>query len=191
MGHQIYYDSFSVKTSKEKIFAEVNERAIHEGDYHCGVDPIEWRNECFNSKEEAEVFIDKHDHPYASIAVRYKYQENFKPSKTLQSMNDKAVQAAKTYFELRDRKHFKDHKSAFIGCKHCGSKLATEYIRSRNSCPVCNQDLRPKTVLDRLASLKTKMEELKKAADTKEREERLKNISKAQEFWLVKTEFHV
>lgn len=190
MGHAVNYDSFSTKQSKDNIYAEVNRRAIYDGDYHSNLSAIKWYdNVCLDSYEDAEKFIKKHDSFYGQLAVKYKYQKDFKPSKTLADMQERLRQARKAYYELDSTFHFKNHKSATVGCKKCGSKIALGYLHT-SFCPVCHEDLRPESTLERIKALKKKINDLDAKCREKESAERLKAIKKADEYWLVKTEYH-
>ena len=100
------------------------------------------------------------------------------------------MQAITAYQELNRAFHFKNHKSATVGCKNCGSKIALKYLRS-NICPVCKEDLRPETTQKRIKALKEKADALIDKRDSMECAERKKNLKKAETYWLVKTEFHV
>lgn len=40
MGHQVCYDTFSTAVSKKRIYAEVNARAVEDGDYHSPLERI-------------------------------------------------------------------------------------------------------------------------------------------------------
>lgn len=196
MGHAVEYDTFEVTVSKDEIFSIVNERAICEGNYHTPLNnPIRWHdNLVLNSYDEAVDYIDNHDFSYGQIAVKYKHQNDFKPSKTLVALKERAAKARREHYELNNAYHFKNHKSATIGCKKCGSKISLEYHKKyhkNNVCPVCREDLRPASTLERIAALKKKEEDLSKQCYEREKAERMKSISKATTYWLVKTEFHV
>lgn len=193
MGHAIHYDTFRTKTSKKDIYSLVNKRAVEEGDSHSGLyKDIRWYNQCLNSEEEAIEFIERHDKGwYDQLAVKFKHQKNFKPSKALNQLKARLEKATRTYKETSSNPHFTNHKSNLIGCKSCGSKLATKHIRYKNFCPVCSADLRPPSVLKAIQDLKEKKEALEAEVAKKEYDERMKSIDKAEEFWLVKTEFHV
>ena len=54
----------------------------------------------------------------------------------------------------------KDFKSEFVGCKHCGSKINREYIKS-NACPVCRGDMRSDTTQKRLENMRAKVNRLR------------------------------
>ena len=79
----------------------------------------------------------------------------------------------------------KGAKSKFVSCKKCGSKIATGYLHS-NYCPVCREDLRPKSLLDSIKSMHDRRDEL----DKKIREATIKASKKAPLYWLVKIEYH-
>lgn len=193
MGHAIYHDSFSVKKSRNEIYSILDQRAIEEGDYHSGLNAnIRWYNRCFPTIEEAEKFLESNDKGwYDQLAVKYKYQEDFKPSKALEQLYTRQIKIRGTYNSVFSVSHFRNHKSKLITCKSCTSKIATPFLESTNYCPVCRKDMRPDSVKQRLERLKAKINELDKEIADKEHEERLKQIDKAEEYWLVKTEFHV
>ena len=53
------------------------------------------------------------------------------------------------------------HTSEFRGCKKCGSKLATKYVKGEN-CPLCGNDLRSETVVKTLNGYAEKIRALTK-----------------------------
>ena len=190
MGHEIHHDDFKVTTSKERILAMVSARAERDGDYHTPITSIEWQNRCFDRREDAEEYLNNLGGFYRQVAVQFKYQNDFVPSKALENTTEKARQAIVAYRTLDGAFHFENHKSATVGCKNCGSKIALKYLRS-NICPVCKEDLRPETTQKRIKALKEKASVLIDKRDSMERAERKKNLKKAETYWLVKTEFHV
>ena len=155
MGHEIHHDDFKVTTSKERILAMVSARAERDGDYHTPITSIEWQNRCFDSREDAEKYLNNLGGFYRQVAVQFKYQNDFVPSKALENTTEKARQAIVAYRTLNEAFHFGNHKSATVGCKNCGSKIALKYLRS-NICPVCRKDLRPETTQKRIKALKEK-----------------------------------
>lgn len=188
--HQICYNNFPVSTPKEKIEKFLNDRADRDGDGGGLYNRIRFIDLTFDYRENAEEYIKANDTGwYDQLAVKYRFQKDFKPSKTLLNLQSRVAKAYKELYDLSYKFHFADHKSEFIGCKGCGSKISLKYLR-RNTCPVCGFDMRPKTTLDKIEALKLKHDELQKAAHDKEHEERMKSIKKAETFWLVKTEYH-
>ena len=193
MGHQVCYDTFSTAVSKKRIYAEVNARAVEDGDYHSPLERIHFfEDRCFDRYEEAEQFIEERSRNafYGQFAVMYRRDENFVPSKTLENLQKRQSDARKAYWDLQKAFHFANHKSATVGCQNCTSKIALKYLRT-NKCPVCGEDLRPESTRNRIAALKAKLDNLVEQCEKKEKAERLKSIEKAETYWLVKTEFHV
>ena len=191
MGHAIDYLSFDYNTSRKAIYAECESYAAEDRDTHCPLEPIDYYDKQFNSREEAEEYIDKIDkHWYHQIAVSYRHQNNFKPSKALEKLQHRKAKAYNDYCEAESAFHFKNHKSQTVGCSKCGSKLALAYLK-RNTCPLCGSDLRPTTTLEKIAKLKSNYDKLCKEYKAKEHEERMKNIKKAELHWLVKIEYHI
>lgn len=94
MGHEIHHDDFKVTTSKERILAMVSARAERDGDYHTPITSIEWQNRCFDSREDAEKYLNNLGGFYRQVAVQFKYQNDFVPSrlwKTLQKRQDRQL----------------------------------------------------------------------------------------------------
>ena len=188
--HQICYDNFPISTPKERIEKVLNDRAERDGDGGGLYARIRFVDLTFDSEEEAGKYIQANDTGwYDQLAVKYRLQKDFKPSKALSNLKARVAKAHTEYNNLACNFHFANHKSEFIGCKRCGSKISLKYLR-RNACPVCGFDMRPKTTLDKIEALKLNYDELQKAAHDKEHEERMKSIKKAETFWLVKTEYH-
>lgn len=189
MGHAVNYDVFKTTTNKSEIYSYVNQAAIYEGDYHHEVGTIEFKNVCFNSKEEAKEYIEGLGGFYMQVAVKFK-QNDGKYSKTLTDKEKQLQKAKQDYYSLDHKIHYADCKSEYIGCKHCGSKLARKYIKS-NHCPLCNKDIRPESTLARLSNMKAKITKLEEDYKKQKRVEDAKKANKAETYWLVKTEYHV
>lgn len=83
-------------------------------------------------------------------------------------MTKKAEDLKRRIQETKDKaeKYAKDnsihtHTSEFRGCKKCGSKLATKYVRGEH-CPLCGNDLRSETVVKTLKGYQDKISALTK-----------------------------
>lgn len=63
------------------------------------------------------------------------------------------------YDKKNDVIHYHGIKSKLVTCTNCESKLSTKYINT-NQCPMCNNEMRPKTLMDTLDVL---MKNMKKA----------------------------
>ena len=81
------------------------------------------------------------------------------------------------------------HTSEFRGCKKCGSKISSAYIKS-NYCPVCKEDLRPATTLETLKKYQEKISQLKKEIKEEEKKLQKKMEKQATIKWLVKIEYN-
>ena len=191
MGHEVRYWDFPVETSKETILEEINDMCRYASDDRSNLPyEITFHSHCFNSREEAKAFIQSIDKEYNQIAVKYKVVENFKPSKAFEALKAKLFTARKAYNELNSKFHFENHTATTVGCKNCGSKLALSYLKG-NKCPLCNRDLRPESTLQRIEALKQKTEALEEKLDVMKKTEYAKQLSKAVDYWLIKTEWHV
>lgn len=194
MGHYISLDVFSMKESKERIYAELDEVAEQNSDDGSGlIKPIRWFDKDIqNSYEEAEAFIEKHDSGwYDQLAVPF-YQvrpEDLTTKKTT-DLNRRIVDLENLYREKNSKIHYAKVKSKTVSCKTCESKIAVAYLRS-NACPVCRAELRPESVMKDLANKQAKLTELKKQLKDEEKRLAAKSIKNAKLMWLVKTEFHV
>lgn len=192
MGHVVNLRSYEESVSKEVIMEELDEEAIYESDSRSGLpNSIRWLTPVLNSYEEAEQYIEKNDRQwYDQLAVRYKYIPIAKPSKTYKTLETKLDEAYKKYREADNLVAFKDFKSEYVGCKHCGSKLNTKYMKS-NKCPLCHAEMRPQSTLDKIKHLHDKCQELEKKLKEEEDKLRTKNAKNAEIYWLVKYEYHV
>lgn len=198
--HQIEYLTYSGSRSQQYISDECNAFAEKYSDSGKKLyNPIRFIDRVFDTYEEARNYIDTIDNgDYDQIAVKFKEAEKFVSSSALLKLKERSESANKEYLDLDDRQYYSPDtvKSKFITCKKCGSKLAVSYLkrvigRSANQCPVCWNDLRPQSVLERIAKLKEKGETLSKACRERELEERKKTNRNAPEQWLVKIEIHV
>lgn len=189
--HQIQFQTFDYNESKEKMYSECNSVAVADGDYHSSIAKFSYYDKQFNSEEEAIEFIEKIDkHWYQSIAVSYRHQYDFKPSKALSKLYERKAKAYNEYHTLYNAFHFANHKSSTVGCSNCGSKLSLAYLTT-NTCPLCHFDLRPKTTQIKISKLKDNFDKLREECKAKEHEERAKSIKKAKLYWLCKYEYHV
>lgn len=186
--HNIQYYDFKENVDKRKAENEINDFVSHEtweeggGGLYKG---IRWLNYVADDYDSAIEYIESHDRgDYDNLAV--KYRTTTKPkTKAYEKLLEKHRELANKINELEGKVHFKDCKSALIGCKECGSKIAREYLRS-NKCPVCGHDLRPATVLNNIEKLKKQYKE--NGAKIKEVEK--KASTKAPLKWVVKFEYH-
>lgn len=69
--------------------------------------------------------------------------------KTTQEIAQRKFNEEKKLMSYVAKNNCYDRKSATIGCKNCGSSLATKYMAAKklNKCPLCGSELRSDTVL--------------------------------------------
>lgn len=189
MGHNIVYLKVPEKCFRDEVQDRCNRRAAAE-DWQegcSGVSPIRWLDsvEPLDSEDAAYEYIKTHDRgDYYCFAVRFKQADQMPAEYVKLCAHRSTVQSR--YDALNAVIHYKEGKSQYVSCKQCGSKLATAYMRS-NYCPLCNTDLRPPTVINKLSEYKRQLNELtQKILDVKNTaDSKGKNI-----FWLVKYEYH-
>lgn len=187
--HNIEYATYPLNVNRRKVEAEWDDYVAHEDwqEGACGLpNHIRWIEDGISDDyEDAEARIRKLDnHCYDQLAVKYKHHKQC-TTKRYQTLKDRFDVACKSLREKKEKVHYsaKNVSSEFVGCKHCGSKLATKYIVS-NCCPVCRADLRPASTLQGIERAEAKVEEIRKQM----REEEKK--AKYEICWLVKIEYH-
>ena len=189
MGHIIQQLDFSIKTSKEEIFAKCNEIAMDNSDCKGLPNNIDWRGDIiYETYEDAEKAIEKFDTNkfYYQVAVKYRDLRQEDIQKSLINLKEKKCIAYKEFNDLDKKVVVKSTTGRLKTCKHCESKIANKYICS-NFCPVCKTDMRTETQLNKIKKAKEKCELLEK----KELEERKRILkAKGEVRWLVKIEFH-
>lgn len=207
MGHVVDYMVFDRKTPREKMLAAVEDWAKHNVDpyehsengnvwninvYHGSLngDKAWHENTVFSCKQDAMDAIERMDKGfYDDHAVLYYDVDSLKPNtmmKGIKSRQDETEKKRETL--ISDSLNWTGRKSKYVSCEHCGSKLNIECLRSMRTytCPLCRNDMRSETVLNRIKAYDGKIKELR-GKYTKEMK-KLKN--KATVKWLVKMEVH-
>lgn len=191
MSHNIKYFEYREDVNRKKIEAELDNYVAHE-DWQEGChglnSPIRWIESCgvFNGYDEALAFIKSVDRGwYDSLAVRYRDFDG-KETPALKKAKEKLNAAIEKYSTSNNKFHFAEAKSAFIGCQTCGSKISHEYLEG-NCCPVCGNDLRPKSTRDTIAKYKDNVDKARVLV-TEEEKNAVAKHSKIK--WLVKIEYH-
>lgn len=194
MSHNIETAIYPEDVNRDKVQREWDTHAAIEGRQEgcTGLHgKIRWLNvPPLEDEEAAEAYIESVDRGwYDQIAVRFKQYERLTPSKRHQALAAKVRELLDKYNHLERTLHYKDAKAQFIGCRHCGSKIAKAYLDT-NMCPVCGKDLRPESVLDAISNARARWD--KACADLKAEEKKMmaKQTSKAKICWLVKIEYH-
>ena len=104
----------------------------------------------FPSEKEARKFIDDR---YGSWSRRYNVYVEFidtKETSKIKSLKERLKATREKKEQYIKKEQIINHKSSLIGCKHCGSKIAREFLKN-DYCPVCGTDLRSETVIKTIA----------------------------------------
>lgn len=195
MGHVVRTEIYPANVNKKFVQQEWDAvvRCEDRGEGASGLPyPIRWIDKTFPNIETAQQYIEEHDNGwYDQLAVKFlDYSEvKVKETKAYEKLVEKRVDAIRRMNDLEHTFHFANAKSAFIGCKNCGSKISSKYLRT-NYCPVCNYDMRPETVQERIKKARQNAKELEKklAEEQRKMEEKQKKSAKVR--WLVKVEWH-
>jgi transposase len=183
--HNICYEVFDEKVSEDRINAEVLHIVRNSGDGY-GTDYVSFSSRPpFVNKKAAEEYIKSVDGQYKGIAVRYYDYSKCKETKKIETLKQRIAEN-----QAKKREYIKAHsvrafKAEYVGCSCCGSKLKKELLRSER-CPVCYEDLRAKSTLDRIQCFDKKEKELLAQIDA----EKQKDKKNASVKWLVKYEYH-
>ena len=194
MSHNIKMSVYPENVNRTKVQSEWDNYVRME-DWQEGASglpgKIRWiENIVLNSKEDAEEFINKNDNGwYDQLAVRFK-DVHIKMSKKYDTLATKLKTLKNELNERNNVFYATTVKSEFVGCKNCGSKLASKYIQRTNVCPLCRADLRSQTTLSNLQRLRERIAETEKLLKEEEKNLRNKQIKNATVKWLVKIEYH-
>lgn len=185
MGHLISKIDVRENIDKRDIMNMIQNEARRNGDGYSS--SMTWHENVLplKNREEAEKFIEKKDNGfYDDHAVRYFDYSNAKETKILQTYREKLM-ATKIKLKEYEKKHsIKVLQAKFLTCSKCGSKINKDYIH-RERCPICNKDLRSKTILETIDNYNQRILEIeKKIQEEKEKQ-------KGEVKWLVKYEYHV
>lgn len=108
-----------------------------------------------NSREDAEKIVGS----FYITAISYRGEaEDTEEIKVLRVKVSEMQERIKKFAEENSVKTF---TSKTIGCKKCGSSLAKDYLKS-DICPLCGNDLRSPTTIERENALKQKVELMEK-----------------------------
>lgn len=187
--HYVFDENVDKRRAEAEINADVEQETYREGG---GGLPsrIRWLDIVCNSREEAERCIEANDNGwYDQLAVKYREIPLGNPTKKIEDLKAKLNETRNKYNELQRKVVFQEFKSEYVGCKKCGSRLSTKYLRS-NNCPLCGNDMRSQTTLNTLARLKEKGVALEKQLNEEIYKVKMKNVKKGTIKWLVKIEYH-
>lgn len=115
----------------------------------------------FSKREEALAALLAH--PGCS-AARFVYVPASVSSGKLSDIEKKEEEVATKIKEADSNAYFKNFKADNITCKVCNSHINKKYIETY-ICPVCGNDMRPKSEFDRITGLNKTLENLKTKKD--------------------------
>lgn len=183
--HNICYREFDEKVPEKRIQDEVLNIVSHSGDGY-GTDRIAFSHrEPFANNEAAERWIRENDGWYKGIAVRFCDYSKCKATKKIETLERKILDNTIKCNEYVKAHSIKTFKAEYVGCSCCGSKLKRELLRN-NKCPVCYEDLRAKSTLDRIQGFDKKEKDLQAQIEAEKQKDKKNVIVK----WLVKFEYH-
>ena len=188
MSHNVRYRDYPENVNKRKVQTDWDTFVAHE-DWQEGASGlpsgIRWIDSVIcNSYDAAQKYIESIDSGwYDQLAVRYHVTPK---SKKLDELRNIVQTTMKKYRDAESALYADGVKSAFIGCKKCGSKLNREYVK-RNTCPLCGQDFRSDTTKARILAAKKKYESAVTNLQNCEASLAKKN---SELRWLVKVEYH-
>jgi hypothetical protein len=191
MSHNIKYFEYKENVDRRKVQNELDRYVAYEDrEEGCsGLNtPIRWIESggILANYDEALEYIKSHDKGwYDCLAVRYRDFDG-KDTPALKRAREKLSAAFEKYREFNNKFHFADSKSAYIGCRKCGSKISHQYLKG-NSCPICGDDLRPQSTKDTIARYKANVD---RATDLVKVEEKKAVEKNGKTMWLVKIEYH-
>ena len=189
MSHNVEMYSYPEKVNRDKVKRELDNYVAH-ADWQEGCSglcrDIRWMDAYapLPDREAAQRFIEEHDRgSYDQLAVRYYAALPFTDSK--RKLLEQRQKEAYAEWEKRDDAVYpKTLKSAYLGCKGCGSRLSTKHLRG-NKCPVCGKDLRPESTLKSIAAAKARWERAGALL-----QQHIQTHARKEICWLVKIEYH-
>lgn len=192
--HHIYTTDYKYNIDKKAVQDYWDKRAAADNKEGSSglLYGIRWLNNVIcDSEDEAYEKIDKLDRGnYDQLAILYRHYPDIVPTKKLSELAERLRKARNTYYSKENAIHYKNVKSEYIGCKSCGSRIASKYI-NYNKCPICKEDLRPQSTLDSIKNAHENYKKIKKQYKEEEKKVLVKNTAKSELRWLVKVEYHV
>ena len=96
----------------------------------------------------------------AWLKVAVKYKIGIEPSPKIITLSEK-LEKKKILLENYKKEIKEKFKAEFLTCKNCKSRLNMKYVKNYN-CPLCNEELRNATLLQKLKKTEILVENLKR-----------------------------
>lgn len=194
MGHEILHRDYPENVDKKKVEASLNNyvaQATWQEGGHGLNSSIRWIDHICDNYDDAIKYIESHDKGwYDQLAVKYRDCSSIAKPKSIDALREKMCTAVQKARELERKPHFAGVKSAYLGCKYCGSKISSKFLNG-NYCPVCRKDMRPDSTLAAIEKAVANAEKAKDALNKAEKDFEKKMASKVKVRWLVKIEYHM
>ena len=197
MGHICQILTFKEKNyTKSRIQAECDDWGNCNADFEergclAGLGSlVNFTSRIFETQKQAEDYLESTFGNYRQIAVRYKVSDPKKMNtKTIQDLKRRIAEYRKRITEL-NKPHYQGVKSKTVKCKHCEAVLPTSYCGKSymNRCPICKEDLRPASVLDKEKAYKKTVEDLSEKLDAEIA--KLSQTTGYELYWAVACEVH-
>lgn len=197
MTHVCNILTFDASMSKNAIIAECNEWSMENMNWDEGYLDIKpnFTSKVFRDFEAAEECLKNSFGNYGQLAVQYMAYPEMKPSRKMESITNQIEQTRARLNDLENTVHYADPsmKSKTVTCKNCHAVLPREWFGRtiRNNCPVCREDLRPASVLNRIEQLNKKISQLEKQLTKARMKNQAENQSKAVKRWAIAVETHI
>ena len=223
MGHEIriikceYGKTYSEhQKAKQDLYEEANYICERDGEYHHGLyGTPQWHDVELDSREKAEEYLNRYldcDGGHGCIYREYEKVDNKKSEslhKKYLEINEKVDNMVKDFYRYGNSVDIKNHKSAYIGCPNCGSKINKEYLKllvydnydfksnikiyhCQQECPACKTNLLSPTIQARIAKynkdITTLSEQRKQLVKDMEEAKKTKNYKL---MLMLQFEYHV
>ena len=200
MGHACEILTFDVSCSKADIQTECDEW----GEYNCDIQErggsgqglgfsIRWTDKIFDTREEAFEYLEGTFGDYRETAVKYKIpKKRATRTKAMEDL-DRRISEYRQRINLLHEPHYKGVTVKTIKCKDCGAVLPTAYCGKsyNNNCPVCRNDLRPASILEKINKYSKTLSELEKQLKQETLKREKEASSKGYNLcWAVACEVH-
>jgi hypothetical protein len=155
--------TYDFNTSKKSIVSDCEDYARRNSDGGGLAFDIKFEDRLFDNYEKAREYLTKKSESswYYCGAVQYLEYPKLSETKHYQDLKQRLDEWSKKLDDLDSNIHYANVKASFVSCPTCNSKINREYIKW-NYCPICRNDMRPKTTLDTIARYKEIIKDLKK-----------------------------
>jgi len=144
----------------------------YSGDFQTVSEIKDHTHKVFNSYNDAQDYCLDHAEKWSyAIAVYYRIKSN-KTNNKLDRFQERLTNELTLLSGIDSGLPIA--KSLTIGCKSCKSNVTRSYIKGV-ICPVCKNDLRSTTAINRVASIKDRIDKLRKQITLEENKMALKS----------------